>query len=86
MDYGSYLKKQGAGRITKSAHYNKQSILKGSLREVRGQILRVLTMNDMNETKLKSTISADERFEPALTGLIKDGLVGRTKTILHLTK
>lgn len=86
MDYGSYLKKQGMGRINKSAHYKKQSLLKGSLREVRGQIIRTLTSGDMNETKLKTAIQADERFDIALGGLIKDGLVGRTKTILHLTK
>jgi A/G-specific adenine glycosylase len=86
MDYGTYLKKQNAGQISKSLHYKKQSMLKGSLREVRGQIIRVLTTADMNKTALKSMVNSDERFEPALDGLITDGLVVRTNTILHLTK
>lgn len=86
MDYGSYLKKQGVGHIDKSAHYKKQSILKGSLREVRGQIIRTLTTGDMDEIELRAATDADERFGPALSSLIKDGLVSRTGAILHLTK
>lgn len=85
MDYGSWLKKQGVGRIQQSAHYKKQSPLKGSVREVRGQIVRQLTMGDVAERILRDTLQADERFQVALDGLIKDGLVMCTDGNLHLT-
>ncbi|MDB5167105.1 MAG: mutY [Candidatus Saccharibacteria bacterium] len=86
MDYGSYLKKQGAGQVSKSQHYVKQSPLKGSVREVRGQIITALTMRDMSEDELRSIVTTDERFPLALQGLVDDGLISRTGLILHLTK
>lgn len=85
MDYGSWLKKQGVGRIKQSVHYKKQSPLKGSVREVRGQIIRQLTMDNTTEPVLRDALQADERFQVALDGLIKDGLVMRTGNKLHLT-
>jgi len=84
MDYGSYLKKQGVGRNDKSHHYKKQSALKGSIREVRGAILKVLALQDTAEAELRKATFDDERFEPALAGLISDGLVVKTNTRLHL--
>ena len=86
MDYGSYLKRQGAGQLTKSAHYKRQSALKGSVREVRGMIIRALATADMNVEDLKSHITADERFDGALEALIQEGFVMRTHDVLHLTK
>lgn len=86
MDYGSYLKRQGLGLNKKSAHYKKQSPLKGSVREVRGQILKQLTKNALIEAELRVLIAADERFEPALAGLRRDGLVSVTDERLHLTR
>lgn len=86
MDYGTWLKKQGAGRIRQSAHYKKQSALKGSVREIRGQIVRVLTMGDLERSELEKKVDYDERFEPALKGLVADGLVAVTGDRLHLTK
>lgn len=86
MDYGSYLKRNGAGMNTKSRHYKKQSPLRGSLREVRGQIVKRLTQSDATVEELQNALAADERFQPALEGLVKDGLVMRTSKRLHLTK
>jgi A/G-specific adenine glycosylase len=86
MDYGSWLKRQGAGKIQQSKHYVKQSALKGSVREVRGQIIRALTEVDRTSAELKQQVTYDERFEKALAGLMHDGLVTQTKDHLHLTK
>jgi len=86
MDYGAFLKRQGVGRIAKSTHYKKQAPLKGSVREVRGDIIRVLTREDCTETVLRRAVVADERFPRALEGLIADGLVTKTKGTLHLTR
>jgi A/G-specific adenine glycosylase len=85
MDYGSWLKKQGV-KPSRSSHYKKQSALKGSVREVRGQIVAALSIEDLNEHNLCEQLSGDERFQPALDGLIRDGLVMRTNDSLHLTK
>lgn len=86
MDYGSFLKRQGAGMNSKSRHYKKQAPLKGSLREMRGQILKALTEDDKTLSELKQHVTVDERFEPALEGLLKDGLINTTNGSLHLAK
>jgi len=75
MDYGTYLKKQGAGRLDKSTHYKKQTPLAGSVREIRGKIIKELTSGAKSEAELAALIPHDERFQPALLGLIRDGLI-----------
>jgi A/G-specific adenine glycosylase len=86
MDYGTWLKKQGHGRITKSKHYKKQSPLKGSVREVRGQILKLLKDESIKVDTLTEKYKTNERFEPALEGLMRDGLVEQSDSEFHLTK
>lgn len=86
MDYGTWLKKHGGGRITQSAHYKKQSPLKGSIREVRGQIIKLLTSGDMSVEDVMLQLNADERFSQAIDGLARDGLVTILGERLHLTK
>lgn len=84
MDYGSYLKRQGVGRNDKSHHYRKQSALKGSVREVRGAILRALAKSPLAEDALRAETFDDARFEPALAGLLRDGLVIKKGRLIHL--
>jgi len=86
MDYGSYLKKQGVGRINKSTHYKKQAPLKGSLREVRGLILKELAMRDVTDDDLRLLMPQDERYDRALAALLHEGFVTRTASRLHLTR
>ncbi len=86
MDYGSYLKRQGVGQNNKSRHYKKQSPLKGSVREVRGQILKLLTSEDIDELSLRNELIADDRFDTAILSLEKEGLIARTGTKLHLKR
>lgn len=86
MDYGTFLKRQGVGRNDKSQHYKKQSALKGSVREVRGQIIKALASEDMPLKVLRDRLEADERFPIALDGLLRDGLVGETDGQLHLAR
>lgn len=85
MDYGSYLKKQGV-KPSRSKQYKKQAPLKGSIREVRGKIIAVLSGANKTEKSLRLAVNADERFDMALHGLIKDGLVQQTNNTYHLTK
>ena len=77
MDYGTYLKKQGYGRNNASKHYKKQPPLKGSIREVRGRIIKELTVKTYSKEALAKAVHADERFEPALEQLVGEGLVRR---------
>ena len=84
MDYGTFLKKQGYGRLSTSKHYKKQSKLEGSLRQMRGIIVKRLAEGPRTMTAFAREVN-DERFTPALDGLIRDGLVARSKSELRLT-
>lgn len=86
MDYGTWLKKNGVARLAQSKHYKKQSPLKGSVREVRGQIIRVLMERDVAREEIELLFGGDVRCMPALDGLMSDGLVEATAGKLHLTK
>ena len=86
MDYGSELKRQGIRNISQSKQYKKQSPLRGSVREIRGQIIAALAQRDADETTLQTLVAFDERFAPALASLVKDGLITKTENALHLTK
>ena len=86
MDYGSWLKRQGAGRLTQSSHYKKQAPLKGSVREIRGLILKALVAGDLSSSELLAHIPNDDRYEPAMKGLLHDELVEQTNGRFHLTR
>jgi A/G-specific adenine glycosylase len=86
MDYGTYLKRQGARNTSLSAHYKKQPKLQGSIRQIRGQIVKLLTKQDLSEAQLKEKVVLDERFPKALEGLLKEGLIMRKGNVLYLTK
>lgn len=77
MDYGSWLKAHGVRNIAQSKHYKKQSPLKGSLREMRGMIIRELTMGVASEAGLHQRLGLDDRFVPALAALLAEGMVAR---------
>lgn len=85
MDYGAHLKATAGGRLDVSRHYKKQSPLKGSVREVRGLIIRSLVAGPLDEPALRHQAGDDERFGPALDGLLRDGLVSRAGDRWELT-
>jgi len=86
MDYGSYLKKQGVGRIDKSRHYKKQTVFRGSMREVRGLILKSLAKKDYSLDQLRSELPQDERFDVSIKALVAEGFITRTAELLQLTR
>lgn len=85
MDYGTYLKSNGVKNISASKHYRKQAPLRGSIREVRGLIIKMLGEKPYLLGDLRSGID-DERFTAALDGLLSDGLIQKNDTQIHLTK
>ena len=80
MDYGARLKKTGANPGRKSAHHAVQSAFKGSLREIRGGILKKYAESGalrFSKSQLLAAYGGDAgRFEQALAGLVRDGLLG----------
>lgn len=76
MDYGSHLKKLHGNPARKSAHYVKQSKFEGSLRQVRGAILRELHKGSSSLSKLPFE---KDRIESAIAGLMRDGLIIKQK-------
>jgi A/G-specific adenine glycosylase len=77
MDYGSYLKQNTPNPTRRSSTYTKQSKLKGSNREVRGKILKVLSrqVTAPAQDLAKLTGIAEYRIEPALQQLVKEGFL-----------
>ncbi|MDB5254971.1 MAG: endonuclease family protein [Candidatus Nomurabacteria bacterium] len=85
MDYGSHLKASGIKIHRNSAQYKKQSTFKGSLREVRGGIMKILTTYSATAQKLHTILSFDmDRIEKALEQLMKEEFIvkkGKTFSI-----
>lgn len=78
MDYGSFLKATVGSQNQRSKQYQKQSPFKGSVREVRGAIVRCLgERGPLTQQALQSTLSAFPwtRVATALDSLVKDNLV-----------
>ena len=76
MDYGAHLKRIHENPTRKSAHYVVQSKFEGSLRQVRGAILKILTTGAHGDLAISRKLEFDEkRVRDALSGLARDGLV-----------
>jgi len=77
MDFGVMLKKRYQNPGRKSAHYARQSPFKGSDRQIRGKILRVLTQKArMSELQLIADITTSpQRVRRILRQLEKEHLI-----------
>ncbi|MFZ2832058.1 MAG: A/G-specific adenine glycosylase, partial [Minisyncoccia bacterium] len=76
MDYGAHLPKiTRKNSNTQSKHYTKQSTFKGSLRELRGKIIRTLSSESRTLRALKPLCGNDVRIKEALATLTKDKLI-----------
>lgn len=83
MDYGTYIKRTHPNPSRKSKHHVKQKPFAGSLREMRGAILRTLIQKKSLEDL---RIRGGERFMTALIDLQKEGMVGCRKGTWTLAK
>ena len=76
MDYGSYLKKTGVRLNAKSKHYARQTKFKGSRRELRGKILKLLLESRKSASALaKGSGRASLEVREELARLRKEKLV-----------
>jgi A/G-specific adenine glycosylase len=80
MDYGSYLKSIGKGMNVASKSYKKQPPLKGSLREIRGAIIRTLTKKPVTQAQLVKLFSLQRKAEvlEVLLKLQTEGLIQKS--------
>jgi len=81
MDYGAYLKRSGISHNARSSKYAKQSKFAGSLREVRGAILRALANTSVTESALRKLLPAKRatQIDTALKALLKEDLIKKQK-------
>lgn len=88
MDYGSFLKSNGISYNARVKSIRKQGKFKGSVREVRGSIMKFFTTSSILTPfavkRLEMRFDSN-RVTRALEGLIKDGLVVRIKKNYHLS-
>ena len=77
MDYGAYLKAQSATRHAhqRSSHYAKQSSFAGSLRQLRGAVLKSLAHEGAQTLAQLTRLISDDRLQPVLSDLEKETMI-----------
>jgi len=83
MDYGTVLKKQVINPSRKSTQYTKQSKFEGSERQVRGKVLKVLTLEkSISLQKIKEKVK-DIRVEKILAQLMEEGFLAKKEETFY---
>lgn len=90
MDYGAYIKQTIGNPSRKSAHHTKQSLFKGSVRQIRGEIMRqclsqgfvtkkeiVKKYNDASD----AAVTSAEKIQSAFDSLVRDKTLIQKKNI-----
>lgn len=78
MDYGNYLKKTVGNAARASKHFTKQSAFHGSLRQIRGHVIRELTDGSKTYTELYASMP-DQRLTSVLEALVAEDMVHRSE-------
>ncbi len=80
MDYGAYLKKTVPNPSRTSKHHTRQSSFAGSVRQTRGEIIRLLSQHThLTVDQLRSQMTSDQsHFATAIEGLMKESLIHNT--------
>jgi A/G-specific adenine glycosylase len=88
MDYGVMLKKTHPELNKRSAHYKKQAVFKGSNREIRGNILKLLLdRGEILEKELIEKFKIEyERLNKILNQLTKEGFITRNNDLIKFSK
>jgi A/G-specific adenine glycosylase len=81
MDYGAYIKKEYGNPNSRSKHYARQSIFKGSDREIRGAILRFVSERPRSRRALVASLQfEDVRIDAQLEALQREGMLEYRKS------
>ncbi|MDR2448265.1 MAG: A/G-specific adenine glycosylase [Treponema sp.] len=86
MDYGANVKKLHVNPNRRSAHYAKQSQFEGSLRQIRGSVVRTLAREGAStiESLLRETAARKQELYRALDGLQKDAMVCENQGVYRI--
>ena len=83
MDYGTYLKRTVGNLNMLSISYSKQSRFEGSPRQIRGQVIRLLSDKPHHLSGLRQEIN-DKRLEAIVADLVREGLIQKHGNRLSL--
>lgn len=88
MDFGVMLKKTHPELNKKSSHYKKQSKFKGSNREIRGKILKLLMKRkSLNELEVIENLKSEpNKVKGILQTLVKEGFLEEKDSNYSLSK
>ena len=75
MDYGAYLATQIKNPNVKSKHYVIQKKFEGSVRQVRGGIIKLLLKRPHSMQELNQIYKKDGRLLTAIEGMVKEGMI-----------
>lgn len=76
MDYGAYIKRTQGNPNSRSTEYTRQPAFKGSDREIRGAVIRLLTeKSQMRMQLLKKLPFEDGRIDAQLMKLVHEGMI-----------
>lgn len=84
MDYGSFLKQTAGNASRRSAHHVRQKPFKGSNREVRGAILKMLSNSPVSKSAIRSLPFTVSVVEAQYQRLLSEGLISFSKGRVRL--
>jgi len=85
MDYGAHLGKTIPNPNRKSKNYSKQSTFEGSSRQVRGEILKILSNQPVSEEVLKKEIKGNMLyFKTALEQLLTESFLEKNGDTIQI--
>jgi A/G-specific adenine glycosylase len=89
MDYGAFLKSSVPNPNRRHKNYSIQSKFEGSLRQIRGATLKILSVEEMSREELigklkKITLQTEDRVAGVLQALENERLITEEKNKLRL--
>lgn len=84
MDYGVYLKATTINPSRRSKHHIVQSRFKGSRREVRGAVLKLLAQRPHTHSELAQQVPTSDYLDSVLESLVRESLITQDGSLYHL--
>lgn len=85
MDYGTELKSTIGAQLHRVKHHRPQSTFKGSRREVRGQVIKILIERRSMSLEDLGVFIPDARLEEVCQALVAEGMIARREDVFYLT-
>jgi A/G-specific adenine glycosylase len=85
MDYGTELKSTIGAQLHRVKNHRPQSTFKGSRREVRGQVIKILIERRSMSLEDLGVFIPDARLEEVCQALVAEGMIARREDVFYLT-